>query len=248
MVAALAAAAIPHAAGHNKSRRYRSAKIAVAQTAAFSALSSNAPVATVPDAVTQMAATVGRDYGVDVAQTRAVTGPDGATWYLLPGTGGLCFYVSHLGGCGSWDNAVNGRLFIAALPNPASSAVAATAPPGASEVIGVAPNAISDVAANGDDTPVSSNVYRLKTTNATSSRWAAGSSWRPAHGPPASMRRPAYLAGRLRPLGSAQRTQRERGAGAGPRSWPLGSLPPDASASPNCRQRLRGPEASRGEA
>jgi hypothetical protein len=167
MVAALAAAAIPHAAGHNKSRRYRSAKIAVAQTAAFSALSSNAPVATVPDAVTQMAATVGRDYGVDVAQTRAVTGPDGATWYLLPGTGGLCFYVSHLGGCGSWDNAVNGRLFIAALPNPASSAVAATAPPGASEVIGVAPNAISDVAANGDDTPVSSNVYRLKTTNAT---------------------------------------------------------------------------------
>jgi hypothetical protein len=167
MVAALAAAAIPHAAGHNKSRRYRSAKIAVAQTAAFSALSSNAPAATVPDAVTQMAATVGRDYGVDVAQTRAVTGPDGATWYLLPGTGGLCFYVSHLGGCGSWDNAVNGRLFIAALPNPASSAVAATAPPGASEVIGVAPNAISDVAANGDDTPVSSNVYRLKTTNAT---------------------------------------------------------------------------------
>ncbi len=136
-------------------------------TSMFSVLR-QAPASSIPSLVKEFASSqAGDDYGLNVAETRVVKPADGtATWYVIPGSKGLCFYTDHVGGCTSLANAAAGKLFLVGVdfgePDDPK-------PPVASKVIGVVPDDVVAVsaadasgrAARAVKQTVKQNVYRL---------------------------------------------------------------------------------------
>jgi hypothetical protein len=68
-------------------------------------------------------------YGMDPRQARAITGQRGGTWYAIPGTKGMCLYVSAAATCTATEQAIGGKLMLYRLPPPPKGELAGGATP-----------------------------------------------------------------------------------------------------------------------
>jgi hypothetical protein len=70
------------------------------------------PAVRAPDLVlrTFQDARIVQMYGIDPRQARPITGLRGGTWYVIPGTRGMCLFVSAFGACETTANATAGKM------------------------------------------------------------------------------------------------------------------------------------------
>lgn len=162
LLAAFAAVSLAGAAPHSAAPHHYATAHSAAAASPFSVLTRAPAVSAVPAAVQQMADTVRGDWGVDVAQTREITAPDGSSWYLIPGTTGVCFYTNHVGGCNTWQAAAAGQLLATGRHHQTGTRQLSAV----SRVVGVAPDGVSSVSSGSATALTPSNVYALDTPKA----------------------------------------------------------------------------------
>lgn len=95
---------------------------------------------------------VAERFGLDGTEVRAIPAPtgSGSSWYLIPGSKGVCFNDGAGGACASIENALGGQLMAVLRPAPIDSKGTPSSNP-STIVEGVVPSNVTAVRVTGSD-------------------------------------------------------------------------------------------------